>query len=50
MAILAIATWHAAVIGRWTARILGTLVVLLFLALLFGQGPNSASSLMLAGP
>jgi hypothetical protein len=39
MATLAITTWRAAVLGRWTSRILGTLLVLLFLALLFGEGP-----------
>ena len=32
-------TWQAAVLGRWTARILGTLAVLFFLALVFGEGP-----------
>lgn len=31
MAALAIASWRAAVLGRWTARIFGTLVVLLIL-------------------
>src|ERR1700733_2323896 len=33
------ATWRAAVVGRWTALILGTLMVLFFLAFLFGEGP-----------
>jgi len=32
-------TWQAAVAGRWTARILGTLWVLFFLAFVFGEGP-----------
>ena len=32
-------TWRAAVVGRWTALILGTLMVLLFLAFFFGEGP-----------
>jgi hypothetical protein len=31
--------WQTAVAGRWTARILGTLMVLFFLAFLFGEGP-----------
>jgi hypothetical protein len=39
MATLAIATWRAAVLGRWTARILGTLTFLMFLAFVFGEGP-----------
>lgn len=39
MASLAITTWRAAVLGRWTARISGTLMALLFLALLIGEGP-----------
>lgn len=39
MATMAIATWRAAVLGRWTARILGALMVLLFIAFLLGQGP-----------
>src|ERR1039457_5313504 len=32
-------TWQAAVAGRWTARILGTLMVLFLLAFVFGEGP-----------
>ena len=32
-------TWRAAVLGRWTAQILGTLMVLFFLAFFFGEGP-----------
>jgi hypothetical protein len=38
-------TWRAAVMGRWTALILGTLMVLLFLALVVGEGPPAFSSL-----
>jgi hypothetical protein len=45
MAALAITTWRAAVLGRWTARILGTLLFLLFLALFFGEGPPNPSKL-----
>jgi len=33
------ATWRAAVLGRWTARIVGTLMALFFLAFLVGEGP-----------
>lgn len=34
-------TWRAAVIGRWTARIVGTLIALFFLAFFVGEGfPN----------
>lgn len=33
------ATWRAAVVGRWTARIVGTLMALFFLAFLVGEGP-----------
>jgi hypothetical protein len=40
-------TWQAAVLGRWTARILGTLAVLLFLALVFGEGPPNPFALTL---
>jgi len=36
----AVASWRAAVIGRWTARISGTLMFLLFLAFFFGEGPR----------
>jgi len=32
-------TWNLAIAGRWTARILGTLMFLFLLAFLFGQGP-----------
>ena len=32
-------TWQAAVAGSWTARILGTLMVLFLLAFVFGEGP-----------
>jgi len=32
-------TWQFAVAGRWTARILGSLMVLFLLALIFGEGP-----------
>lgn len=39
------ASWRAAVIGRWTARISGTLMFLLFLAFLFGEGPPHLSRL-----
>jgi len=34
-------TWHAAVAGRWTARILGSLMVLFLLAFLIGEGVPS---------
>ncbi|MGB7723903.1 MAG: hypothetical protein WBL65_28640, partial [Bryobacteraceae bacterium] len=35
------AVWRAAVIGRWTARIAGTLMALFFLAFFIGEGfPN----------
>jgi hypothetical protein len=37
--------WRAAVIGRWTALIFGTLMVLLFLAFFFGEGPPHFSAL-----
>lgn len=40
-------TWQAAVLGRWTARILGTLAVLFFLALVFGEGPPNPFTLTL---
>jgi hypothetical protein len=33
------ASWRAAVVGRWTARIVGTLMALFFLAFLVGEGP-----------
>ena len=42
---LQIASWRIAVAGRWTARILGTLMFLLFLAFFFGEGPPHLSSL-----
>lgn len=32
-------TWHTALAGRWTARILGSLMVLFILAFVFGEGP-----------
>lgn len=48
MATLAIAIWRVAVAGRWTARILGTLLVLLFLALIFGEGLPRPSALTTA--
>jgi hypothetical protein len=42
------ASWRAAVIGRWTARIAGTLLFLLFLAFVFGEGPPNLSRLTFA--
>ncbi len=33
------ATWRAAIIGRWIARIVGTLFALFFLAFLLAEGP-----------
>jgi hypothetical protein len=42
---LVVASWRAAVIGRWTARIAGTLLFLLFLAFFFGEGPPDLSRL-----
>lgn len=39
MKTLAGATWAAAVVGRWIARIVGTLLTLGFLAFIFGEGP-----------
>jgi hypothetical protein len=36
---LAAATWRAAIVGRWTARIVGTLMALFFLAFVVGEGP-----------
>jgi hypothetical protein len=41
-------TWRAAVIGRWTALIFGTLMVLFFLAFFFGEGPPHLSNLTAA--
>ena len=35
------ATWRAALLGRWMALILGTLMVFLFVAFFFGEGPPS---------
>jgi len=32
-------TWQAALAGRWTARILGSLMVLFILTFVFGEGP-----------
>src|ERR1039457_5735149 len=40
-----IASWRVAVAGRWTARIVGTLLFLLFLAFFFGEGPPDLSRL-----
>lgn len=40
-----VASWRAAVIGRWTARIAGALIFLLFLAFFFGEGPPDFSRL-----
>jgi hypothetical protein len=40
-------SWRAAVIGRWTAGIAGTLMFLLFLAFFFGEGPPDLSRLTL---
>ncbi|HWC96313.1 MAG TPA: hypothetical protein VG456_06180 [Candidatus Sulfopaludibacter sp.] len=37
--------WQAAVVGRWTARILGSLALLFFLALVFGEGPPNPFAL-----
>jgi hypothetical protein len=42
---LQIVSWRVAVAGRWTARILGTLMFLLFLAFFFGEGPPDLSRL-----
>src|ERR1017187_7905581 len=42
---LLIASWRVAVAGRWTARIVGTLMFLLFLAFFLGEGPPHLSSL-----
>ena len=39
MNVLEVVAWRAAVIGRWAARISGTLLFLLFLAFLLGEGP-----------
>jgi len=41
-------TWRAAVLGRWMALILGTLMVLIFLAFFFGEGPPHFSALTAA--
>jgi hypothetical protein len=38
-------TWQAAVAGRWTARILGTLMVLFLAAFVFGGGPPRFSQM-----
>ena len=38
MTTLASATWRAGVVGRWIARIVGTLMALFFLAFLVGEG------------
>jgi hypothetical protein len=37
--LLIAATWRAAIVGRWTARIVGTLMALFFLAFVVGEGP-----------
>lgn len=39
MSALQTVSWRVAVAGRWTARIAGTLLFLLFLAFFFGEGP-----------
>jgi hypothetical protein len=39
------ATWRAASIGRWMALLAGTLMVLLFLVFLVGEGPPRLSAL-----
>jgi hypothetical protein len=41
----ATATWRAAMAGRWTARIVGSLMVLFILAFLVGEGPPSLTRL-----
>jgi hypothetical protein len=38
-------TWQAALSGRWTARILGTLTVLFLAAFVFGEGPPRFSQM-----
>lgn len=45
MAAWAIGSWRAALAGRWAARILGTLVFLLYLAFIFGEGLPLSSHL-----
>jgi len=40
-------TWSLAIAGRWTARILGTLLFLFLLAFLFGEGPPPIGRLAL---
>jgi len=37
--LLIAATWRAAIVGRWTARIVGTLMALFFLAFVVAEGP-----------
>jgi hypothetical protein len=39
MVALQTVTWRAAVIGRWLALVLGSLLLLLFLVFFFGEGP-----------
>jgi len=39
------ASWRAAILGRWTARIVGTLMALFFLAFVVGEGPPPVFSL-----
>jgi hypothetical protein len=38
-------TWRVAVVGRWVALTLGSLMVLFFLAFFFGEGPPRISAL-----
>jgi len=45
MAAVPIVSWRAAVVGRWTARILGMLMVLLFFTLAFAEGLPAPSDL-----
>jgi hypothetical protein len=45
MVALQTVTWRAATLGRWIALILGSLMVLLFLAFFFGEGPPRLSAL-----
>src|SRR5581483_3603595 len=45
MTALAVASWRAAVMGRWAARILGTLLVLFFLFFIVGEGLPAPSEL-----
>jgi hypothetical protein len=45
MAAFVVASWRAAVMGRWAARILGTLMVLLFITFALGEGLPAPSQL-----